>query len=63
MDKNWIIVICDEVSISMRKSYNDVYTNKTVIQRNKVLSFHFLGQYILKIYRMAYNTISFYDGG
>ena len=35
-NKNCIIVICDEVSISMRKSYNDMYTNKTVIQRNKV---------------------------
>ena len=36
LNKNCIIVICDEVSISMRKSYNDMYTNKTVIQRNKV---------------------------
>ena len=36
LTKNWIIVICDEVSISMRKSYNDMYTNKTVIQRKKV---------------------------
>ena len=25
-NKNCIIVICDEVSISMRKSYNDMYT-------------------------------------
>ena len=41
MNKNCIIVICDEVRMSMRKSYNDMYTNKTVIQRNKVLSFHF----------------------
>ena len=31
LNKNCIIVICDEVSISMRKSYNDMYTNKTVI--------------------------------
>ena len=36
LNKNCIIVICDEVSISMRKSYNDMYTNKTVIKRNKV---------------------------
>ena len=36
LNKNCIIVICDEVLISMRKSYNDMYTNKTVIQRNKV---------------------------
>ena len=36
LNKNCIIVICDEISISMRKSYNDMYTNKTVIQRNKV---------------------------
>ena len=36
LNKNCIIVICDEVSRSMRKSYNDMYTNKTVIQRNKV---------------------------
>ena len=36
LNKNCIIVICDEVSISMRKSYNNMYTNKTVIQRNKV---------------------------
>ena len=36
LNKNCIIVICDEVSISMRKFYNDMYTNKTVIQRNKV---------------------------
>ena len=41
LNKNCIIVICDDVPISMRKSYNDMYTNKTVIQRNKVLSFHF----------------------
>ena len=36
LNKKCIIVICDEVSISVRKSYNDMYTNKTVIQRNKV---------------------------
>ena len=36
LNKNCIFVICDEVSISMRKSYNDMYANKTVIQRNKV---------------------------
>ena len=36
LNKNCIIVICDEASISMRKSYNDMYTYKTVIQRNKV---------------------------
>ena len=36
LDKNCIIVICDEVSISMRKSYNHMYTNNTVIQINKV---------------------------
>ena len=36
LNKNCIIVIRDEVSISIRKSYNDMYTNKTVIQRNKV---------------------------
>ena len=41
LNKNCIIVICDEVSISMRKSFNDMYTNKKVIQRNKELSFHF----------------------
>ena len=36
LNKNCIIVICDEVLISMRKSFNDMYTNKTVIQRNIV---------------------------
>ena len=36
LNKNCIIVICDEVSISMHKSYIDMCTNKTVIQRNKV---------------------------
>ena len=36
LNKNCIIVICDDVYISIRKSYNALYTNKTVIQRNKV---------------------------
>ena len=36
MNTNCIIVISEEVSISMRKSYNDMYTHKTVIKRNKV---------------------------
>ena len=36
LNKNCIIVICNEISISMRKSYNDMYTNKAAIQRNKV---------------------------
>ena len=43
LNKNCIIVICHEVSISMPKSYNDMYTYKIVIQRNKVLVF-ILGQ-------------------
>ena len=34
--ENCIIVIYDVVLISMRRSYNDIYTNKTFIQRNKV---------------------------
>ena len=34
LNKNCIIVIADEISIIVRKSYNDVYTNKTAIQRN-----------------------------
>ena len=36
LNKNCTIVISDEVAISMRKSYNVMYTNKTVIQRNIV---------------------------
>ena len=36
LNKNCIIVIFDDVPISIRKSYNDINTNKTVIQRNKV---------------------------
>ena len=36
INKNRISVFCDEVWISMRKSYNDMYINKTVIQRNSV---------------------------
>ena len=36
LNKKCIIVICDEVSIRMFKSYNSMYTNKTVIQINKV---------------------------
>ena len=36
LNKNCIIVIRDKISISMRKSYNDMYTNKTAIQRNKI---------------------------
>ena len=36
LNKYWISVFCDEVLISMRKSYNDMYINTTVIQRNKV---------------------------
>ena len=36
LNKNCIIVICDDVPISMRKIYIDMYTYKTVIQRNKV---------------------------
>ena len=36
LNKNCIIVISDEVSKSIRESYNDMYTNKKVIQRNKV---------------------------
>ena len=31
LNKNCIIVICDDFPISMRKYYNDMYTNKTVI--------------------------------
>ena len=34
--KNGIIVIRDEISIIVRISYNEMYTNKTDIQRNKV---------------------------
>ena len=47
MNKNCIIVICDEVSIRMLKSYKNRYTNNTVIQINKVLSFHFGSVYIV----------------
>ena len=36
LNTNCIIVISEEVSISMRKSYNNMYTHKTVIKRNKV---------------------------
>ena len=42
----------------MRKSYNDMYTNETVIQRNKVLSFHFGSVYVcalrLELYTKAH---------
>ena len=38
LNKNCIIVIRDEILIhvSMHKSYNDLYTNKTAIKRNSV---------------------------
>ena len=35
-NKNCIMVIRDIILIIVRKSYNDLYTNITAIQRNKV---------------------------
>ena len=48
MDKNCIIVICDEISIIVRISYNDIYTNETAFHRNKEKSF-ILGQCIIHL--------------
>ena len=36
LNKNCIIDSCAKISICMRKSYNNMYTNKTAIQKNKV---------------------------
>ena len=48
MDKNCIIVIHDEISIIVRIPLNEVYTNKTAIQRNKVSSLHLGSMYEIK---------------